>query len=48
MQTGHNDPEFKGRVELTQGEAVQRKSCVGTLKYTLVISLKKGTLSHDS
>ena len=48
MQKGHDDPEFKGRVELTQIEAEHRKKCVGALKYTVAISLKKGIVGHKS
>ena len=35
----YDDPEFKGRVELSMTEAEERKQCVGSVKYTLAISM---------
>ena len=33
------DPDYKGRVELTQQEAEERKLCIGKMNYTVVVSL---------
>ena len=35
----YDDPEYKGKVELTMAEATERKQCIGFVHYTLAESL---------
>lgn len=35
----YDDPEYKGKVELAVTEAEMRKQCIGSIHYTLAISL---------